>query len=222
MHDPRVVRRLQPIGDLYGPLQQFIGLQGLSPDAVFQRVPFQKLHGDKRLSLVLARLVDHADVRMIQSRGGARFPLHSLQRFHRAGQTAGEKLERYGARQHQILRQPHFAHAARADGPDQTIVPQHLADLWPLLSDPSAYGDRLQCRHFQKTVQLRFVTQQRFDCLAQLRVAAAALAQEFVSLGRAQFQRAAVQFFQPAFAFIIGHALFRRSSRGAPWPFLPC
>ncbi len=97
MHDPRLVRRLQPVGDLHGPIQQLAGLQRLSPDAVLERVPFQKLHGDKRLPLVLADFVDHADVGMIQSRGGARFPLHPFQPLRSSGQTAGKKLERHWA-----------------------------------------------------------------------------------------------------------------------------
>jgi len=51
-----------------------------------------------------------------------------------------------------------------------------LARLRLLPIDPRDYGRRLPLRR----------PQQRFDCLAQLRVAGAALAQEFVPLARAQ------------------------------------
>jgi hypothetical protein len=67
-----------------------------------------------------------------------------------------------------------------------------LAHLWLLLSERSACRDRLQCRYFQKTFQLLLIAQQRFDCAAYFRVAAAGLAQEFLPLAHITSQRGAV------------------------------
>jgi hypothetical protein len=96
MHDPRVVRRFQRVGDLDGPPQQFVRLQRLVPDALLQRLPFQQFHGDEGLPLVLADFVDHADVRMIQTRGGARFPLHPFHGLRSFGLAAGRNFSATG------------------------------------------------------------------------------------------------------------------------------
>ena len=79
---------------------------------MLQRLPFQKFHDDKGLPLVLSGFVDHADVRMIQSRGGARFPLQPFQAVGCSRKTAGKKLQRHRARQHQVFGPVDHAHAA--------------------------------------------------------------------------------------------------------------
>ena len=42
-------------------------------DAGSERLAFQQLHDQKRRALVFANVVDRADVRVIEGRGGARF-----------------------------------------------------------------------------------------------------------------------------------------------------
>jgi len=74
-----------------------------------------------------------------------------------------------------------------------------------LLSDRGVQSDRLQCRYFQKIVQLLFIVQQRFDRAAQFQVAATGLPQELVPLARVPLQRGAVQLIQLALAFAIRH-----------------
>jgi hypothetical protein len=54
MHDPRLMRRIQPVRDLYRPLQQFSRWQRLAIYAVLQRLPLQELQGDEGLAFVLA------------------------------------------------------------------------------------------------------------------------------------------------------------------------
>jgi len=64
----------------------------------------------------LVRRLDHADVGMIQSRGGARFPLQPFQSMGSSGKIGGKKLQRHRARQNQVLSLVDHAHAA---------LPQH-------------------------------------------------------------------------------------------------
>ncbi len=78
MHDALGMRGVQRIGDLDRDLQQLIGLQRFSGDALPQRLAFQQLHGDEGPLLVFANVVNDADVGVIQSRGGARFALEPL------------------------------------------------------------------------------------------------------------------------------------------------
>jgi hypothetical protein len=42
---------------------------------MLQRLAFQKLHGDERLAVMLANLVNRADVRVIEGESGASFSL---------------------------------------------------------------------------------------------------------------------------------------------------
>ena len=58
-------------------LQHLLKLDRLATDAVLQRHPVQMLHGDKRLPVLLANLVDSADVRVIQGRSSFGLPLKS-------------------------------------------------------------------------------------------------------------------------------------------------
>jgi hypothetical protein len=56
-------------------IEQFIRFGRLVADALPQRLALQQLHGDERAQLVFANIVDDADIRVIQSRGGPGFPL---------------------------------------------------------------------------------------------------------------------------------------------------
>ena len=62
MHDPFRVRGIERIGHFDGQREQGLGVHGLAGDAMLQRDPIQKLHGDKRLAVLLANVVDRADV----------------------------------------------------------------------------------------------------------------------------------------------------------------
>ena len=71
-----------------------LGLQRPARDAVLQRHAVQKLHGDERLAVLLADVVDRADVGMVQRGGGLRLALEAAQepagrwRRRRAGTSA--------------------------------------------------------------------------------------------------------------------------------------
>ena len=52
---------------------------------------------------VHANLVDHTDLRVIQSRDGAGFPFSRSIAWRCSGLAAGKKLQRHRARQHQAL-----------------------------------------------------------------------------------------------------------------------
>ena len=73
MNDPLRVRRLQCIGNLKGEVEHRFWLEGLSFDAMPERLPFQQLQGDERLPVVLVNVVDRADVRMIERRNSLCF-----------------------------------------------------------------------------------------------------------------------------------------------------
>ena len=66
MNDPRRMRRIERVGDLNGKRQEQIGFKWTSGDAVLQHHAIQKLHGDERLPILLADVIDRADIGVVQ------------------------------------------------------------------------------------------------------------------------------------------------------------
>ena len=73
MHDAALVRAPEPARDLQRDRQRFVEREPPALQPRLQRFPVVERHRDEQLSVVgLADLVDRADVRMIERRGGAR------------------------------------------------------------------------------------------------------------------------------------------------------
>jgi len=79
VHDAFRVGCIQGVGDLNPQLQHFLGLEGPAGEPVFQGLAFQKLHNQEGSSLMVADVVDGADVGMVQGRRGAGLPLEAIQ-----------------------------------------------------------------------------------------------------------------------------------------------
>ncbi len=62
------VSRVQCVGDFDSDRQQSLSFERTARNAVLQRHPVQKFHGDERLIIVFADFVDRADVGMVQCR----------------------------------------------------------------------------------------------------------------------------------------------------------
>ncbi len=80
VYDALGVRRLKRVADLEREIEQFRNWYRLAGDAVPERLAFQELHHEKRPALIIAQIVNRADARMIQGRGGAGFALEPLER----------------------------------------------------------------------------------------------------------------------------------------------
>src|SRR5712691_9300560 len=68
MDNPFGVRCLQRIGNLHAESCHLLGIYWLVGNAPLQRLPFQELHDDERLVVVLVNVVNGADVGMIRGR----------------------------------------------------------------------------------------------------------------------------------------------------------
>src|SRR5262245_61772756 len=64
------------------------------PDAVRERLPFEILHHQVVDAVLLADVIERADIRMIQRRDRASFPLETLPKFRIAGEMLGEDFDR--------------------------------------------------------------------------------------------------------------------------------
>ena len=86
------VGRLERVGNFNRQTSKAIAVRLDEGDAVFQRRPFQKLHRDERLIVVLADLIDRADIRVVQRRSGAGFAPETFQRLGVVGEFVRKKL----------------------------------------------------------------------------------------------------------------------------------
>jgi hypothetical protein len=73
MHDPGAMRVRHRIGDLATERDDLIPGQGAARDCGVEGRALDVLHGDKHLVVVLADVVDDADVGVAEGRGGSRF-----------------------------------------------------------------------------------------------------------------------------------------------------
>src|SRR2546425_6290045 len=73
VHDALSMSGVEGVSHFNAKPQQFFEFHRSLANHVLQRLPRKALHNDEEAVLVLANLVDGANVGMIQSRGGARF-----------------------------------------------------------------------------------------------------------------------------------------------------
>jgi hypothetical protein len=99
-----------------------------SGDAVLQRHPIQKLHGDERFAMLVVNFVDRADIGVIQRRGSFRFALKPAKGLRVFGYVVGQELESHKPSEFLILSLVDHAHAATAEFLDGAVVRDGLAD----------------------------------------------------------------------------------------------
>src|SRR5207253_11141971 len=91
------------------------------------------LHGDEVLSIELVDLMDGADVRVVQGRGGPRFPLKALNRLAIARVFCRQKLQGDVAPEFDVLGFVHYTHATTAQFFQDAVVGYGLVDQVGLL-----------------------------------------------------------------------------------------
>ena len=95
---------------------------------MLQRQAVQKLHGDERLTVLVANFVDGADVGMIQCGGGLRFALKAVEGLRVFGYVVGQELQGDKAVELHVLGFVDHTHAAATELLDDAVVRNGLAD----------------------------------------------------------------------------------------------
>ena len=128
MNDALGVRGIEGIGHFGSECEQEIGFEGPSVDALLQRHAIEMFHGNERLAILFADVVDGANVRVIQGRGGLRFALETGQGLGIAGNVLRQKLERDEAMKASVLSLVDDTHATAAEFFENAVVGECLAD----------------------------------------------------------------------------------------------
>ena len=108
--------------------QQQIDLERAPGDAMLQRRPVEELHDEERAAVLLADVVDGADVGVVQRRRGPRLAAESGQGLGIVGEVWRQELQRDEALQPRILGFVDHAHPAAAQLLDDAVVRERLTD----------------------------------------------------------------------------------------------
>ena len=96
VNDVRVVRGIERIRDFDAECQHCVQWQtAMIDESVLQRGAFEALHDDKGAAILLADIVNGANVRVVQRRRGSSLAAKATQRVRVASQFIRQELQRH-------------------------------------------------------------------------------------------------------------------------------
>ncbi len=128
MDDSLGVGRIERICNLDGQWQQNFQFERPSRNAVLQSHAIQEFHGDERLPVLLADVVNGADVGVIQRRSSLRLTLKPAKRLRIARHFVRQKLQGDETMQPSVFGLIDNTHSAATELLDDAIVRDGLAD----------------------------------------------------------------------------------------------
>ena len=121
MDDPLAVGFIQGVGDLDAAPQHLFGRESALEQPLGQRLAFQELHDEVLDAVLVAHVVERADVGMRERRDGLGFSLETLANLLVLRKMRGEDLDRDRALQPRVLRFVDLAHPSRAYGGEDLV-----------------------------------------------------------------------------------------------------
>jgi|SRR5579859_820120 len=128
MDDAAAVRGVQGVSEFDGDIENSIELHRLTVDQVFQGNAVEKLHDNEGFAILLANVMDGADVRVIESGCGLRFALEAGKSLRIVGNVVGEKFQGDATMKAGVFGFVNDAHAAAAQPLDNPVVGDGSAD----------------------------------------------------------------------------------------------
>ena len=121
VHDALPMGALERSRDLFADRQDLVERQTSALDPARQRLSLDELHDQVVGLLIVADVVERADVRIVQCRDGARFALEARPRLRIGGERRRQPLDRDRAVEPRVAPAIHLAHAARAEQTGELI-----------------------------------------------------------------------------------------------------
>ena len=122
--------RGEGVGNLNAEVEKLIERQRLVGDEVSERDAVEILHGDEAIAFFDIRVVDGADMRMIEGGGGLRFALETFQGQNIVGHVAHKEFQGDHAVQAEVLGLVDDAHATAAQSFEDAVAREGAADEW--------------------------------------------------------------------------------------------
>ena len=127
MHNALRMRGVERVGNLDRQVQQRFHFYRAGADAVLQRRAFEQFHGDERLPVLFADVMNGTDVGMIQGGGRLRFSFEARQCLRVFGHIFRKEFQGHEAVQPGVLGLVHHTHTATAKPFQDAVVRKSLA-----------------------------------------------------------------------------------------------
>src|SRR6266852_8751468 len=128
MDDTLCVRGIKRVGDLNSQFQHLVQRKRSSCNTVLEGLTIHKFHGYELLAVVLADVVNRADIRVIQRRGRLRLAAKAFERGRVLSRSRREKLESDQTLQARVFSLIDDAHPAASKLFEDAVVRECLAD----------------------------------------------------------------------------------------------
>jgi hypothetical protein len=128
MDDAFGMRSVERVGNLDAEIKQRFHIERTAVNAVFQRHAFEKFHDDEGASIVLADLVDGADIGMIQRGRGAGFAAETFERLRITDEIFGKEFDGDEAAEFGVFGFVDDTHASAAEFFNDAVMGDGLAD----------------------------------------------------------------------------------------------
>ena len=115
------VRFVERVGELASKFENLFEGERTFFEALRKRLAFEALHDEIVGAILMANVIEHTDVRMIEAGDGFGFPFEALLVNGIIRNLRGKNLDRDGAVEARIARAKDFAHAARTQRGDNFI-----------------------------------------------------------------------------------------------------
>ena len=128
MNDSFGMSSIEGVSDFDADIEQTFEFHRPIADAVLQGNALEKFHGDEGFVVVVADVVNGADVRMVQCGCGLGFALKAREDLRIAGDIFGQELQRHEAVQAAVFRLVDNAHTAAPELFNDAVMRDGFAD----------------------------------------------------------------------------------------------
>src|SRR5262245_4003647 len=130
--DASPMRLVGRVRDLDADPQRLVPRQRTLLQSILQRLALEQLHDDVIGAVLMADVVEHADMRMVQRGDDTSLPLEAGAQVRVGREVRGEDLERDAALQAGIPRPIHLAHAPGPQRTEDLVVAQAVPGAWAI------------------------------------------------------------------------------------------
>jgi hypothetical protein len=128
MDDAGVVSGVECIGSVDADFEEAVEFERVRGDEVLESGAVEKFHGDEGAAIVLADVVDGANVWMIERGGGACFALESFKRLGISCKIVGKKFEGDETAEASVFGFVDDTHSTTAEFFDDAVMRNCLTD----------------------------------------------------------------------------------------------
>ena len=130
VNDAFAVSGIERIGNLDAEVEYGFNFQRFAENTMGQRLSLEILHGNKWLAFMLAKIVNGANVRIVESGGGPRFAFEALESLRILGQALRKKFKCNTTAQARVFGLTYHTHSPAAQFAKYAVMRDGFGDDW--------------------------------------------------------------------------------------------